>query len=97
MPKGYWIARITVNDPSRYPDYVALAKPAYERFGAKLLVRGGQYIEAEGTARPRNVVIEFPTYQAAIDCYNSAEYIEARAIRQAISEGEILIVEGFEG
>ena len=97
MAKGYWIARITVNDPTRYPEYVAIAGPAYGRFGAKLLVRGGQFIDAEGTARPRNVVIEFPTYQAAIDCYNSVEYTAACAIRQSIADGELIIIEGFDG
>lgn len=97
MPKGYWIARLTVNDATRYPEYVALAAPAYGRFGAKLLVRGGPYQEVEGTARPRNVVIEFPTYQAAIDCYNSPEYTAARAIRQSIADGEIIVIEGYEG
>jgi uncharacterized protein (DUF1330 family) len=97
MPKGYWIARITVNDPSRYPDYVAMAAPAYARFGSKLIVRGGTFEEVEGKARPRNVVVEFPTYQAALDCYNSPEYTAARKIRQAIADGEFIIIEGYEG
>ena len=92
--KGYWVARITVHQPERYPDYVKTASPAYQRFGAKFLVRGGAFEVTEGDARPRNVVIEFPTYQAALDCYNSPEYTEARTIRQAISEGELLIVRG---
>ena len=96
MPKGYWIARIMVNDPSRYPEYVAMAAPAYQRFGAKLLVRGGAFEAVEGISRPRNVVVEFPTYQAAIDCYNSPEYTAARAIRQAITDGEFIIIEGYE-
>jgi uncharacterized protein (DUF1330 family) len=95
MPKGYWIARLTVNDAARYPEYVALAGPAYGRFGAKLLVRGGAFQEAEGNARPRNVVIEFPTYQDAVDCYNSPEYTAARAIRQSIADGELIIIEGY--
>ena len=96
MPKGYWIARLTVNDALRYPEYVATASPAYARFGAKLLVRGGVFQETEGVARARNVVIEFPTYQAAIDCYNSPEYTAARAIRQSIADGELIIIEGYE-
>ncbi|MCU0831126.1 MAG: DUF1330 domain-containing protein [Rhizobiaceae bacterium] len=97
MPKGYWIARITVREPERYPEYVATAAPAYQRHGAKLIVRGGQFTATEGEARPRNVVVEFPSYQAALDCYNSPEYTAARAIRQAISDGEFLIVEGHDG
>jgi uncharacterized protein (DUF1330 family) len=97
MAKGYWIARITVREPERYPEYVKIASPAYQRFGAKFIVRGGQITAVEGEARPRNVVIEFPTYQAALDCYNSPEYKAASLIRQEISEGELVIVEGFEG
>lgn len=96
MPKGYWIARLTVNDAARYPEYVATAAPAYARFGAKLIVRAGKFDAVEGVARPRNVVVEFPTYQAAIDCYNSPEYTAARAIRQAIADGEFIIIEGYD-
>ncbi len=94
--KGYWIGSVEVSDPERYKDYIAAATPAYQRFGAKFLIRGGQFIAAEGPARSRNVVIEFPSYQHAQDCYNSPEYTEARAIRQAVSEGQILIIEGSE-
>jgi uncharacterized protein (DUF1330 family) len=97
MPKGYWIAHITVREPERYPDYVKTATPAYQRYGARFPVRGGQYVAVEGDARPRHVVIEFPTYQDALDCYNSPEYTAAAAIRRAISDGEIVIVEGFDG
>jgi uncharacterized protein (DUF1330 family) len=96
MSKGYWIARLTVNDATRYPEYVAMAAPAYARFGAKLIVRGGTFKEVEGKARPRNVVVEFPTYQAALDCYNSPEYTAARAIRQSIADGEFIIIEGYD-
>ncbi len=94
--KGYWVGSVEVHDGERYKDYVATATPAYQRFGAKFLVRGGQYIGAEGNSRSRNVVIEFPSYQHAQDCYNSPEYVEARAIRQQVSEGQIIIIEGHE-
>jgi uncharacterized protein (DUF1330 family) len=97
MPKGYWIARITVHKPERYPDYVKVATPAYQRHGATFPVRGGAFVSVEGESRPRNVVIEFPTYQDAVDCYNSPEYQAAKAIRQEIADGELIIIEGFEG
>ena len=94
--KGYWIGSVEVSNLERYKDYVATATPAYERFGAKFLVRGGEFIPAEGASRSRNVVIEFPSYKHAQDCYNSPEYVEARAIRQEVSEGQIIIIEGYE-
>jgi len=96
MAKGYWIARVDVNDADRYPDYVSTAKPAFERYGAKFLVRGGATTSLEGTNRARNVVIEFPSVQHALDCYNSDEYQEAVKIRQAVADSELIIVEGNE-
>ena len=68
MPKGYWIARVDVTDTEKYKAYVAAnAQPLHE-FGARFLVRGGPYENPEGGSRARNVVIEFPSYQAALDC-----------------------------
>ncbi len=94
MPKGYWIARIDIRDAERYKDYVAAAKPAFEKYGAVFLARGGAYTRLEGTARARNVVIEFPSLQAAVDCYNSPEYQVAAKIRQQVADGDMLVVEG---
>lgn len=97
MKKGYWIARINVRDPERYKDYLKIAQPAYQEFGANFLVRGGAYDAKEGEARERNVVVEFPSVEAAHACYNSAAYSEARAIRQQVAEGELIIIEGHDG
>jgi len=51
----------------------------------------------EGSTRARNVVIEFPSYQAALDCYRSAEYAKAMAARTGASEADIVIIEGYDG
>jgi uncharacterized protein (DUF1330 family) len=96
MAKGYWIAHVDVRDPERYKDYVATAKPAFERYGARFLARGGRSETFEGRGRGRNVVIEFPSYQAAKDCYNSPEYQAAKAIRTTVADAEMLIVEGLD-
>ena len=58
MPKGYWIARVDVHTPERYGEYIAAAKPAFERYEANFIARGGVFVELEGPARARNVVIE---------------------------------------
>jgi len=95
VSKGYWIARVDVRDPDNYPQYVETAKPAFEKFGANFLARGGKTNAIEGPGRARNVVIEFPSFQHAVDCYNSPEYQEAVKIRQKVADGEIVIVEGL--
>jgi uncharacterized protein (DUF1330 family) len=94
MPKGYWIARIDVKDPETYKSYITNATPAYQKYGAKFLVRGGQCEAVEGPSRGRNVVIEFDSYDQAIACYRSPEYQAAAEFRRKASLGEILVVEG---
>jgi len=94
MSKGYWIARIDVRDPEGYKGYVAASKIAFEKYGAKMLARGGQHEILEGQGWPRNVVIEFESLQAAHDCYHSPEYQAAKAIREKYAEGALVLVEG---
>ncbi len=95
MPKGYWIARVDVRDAERYKDYVAGAKIAFDKYGAKFLARGGTAEKAEGAGRARNVVIEFASLQTASDCFHSPEYQAAAAIRRQVADGEIVLVEGI--
>jgi uncharacterized protein (DUF1330 family) len=94
MPKGYWIGHVDVLNPGNYPDYMKAAQPAYEKYGATFIVRGGRFDAVEGKARSRHVIVEFESYDRAVACYNSPEYREAAKIRRANAEGEILIVEG---
>lgn len=96
MPKGYWIGHVDVKDAERYPEYLKAAQPAYEKYGARFIVRGGKYDGVEGNARERHVVVEFESYDQAVACYRSPEYQAAAKIRRENSEGEILIVEGVE-
>ncbi len=94
MPKGYWIGHVDVTNAENYPGYLKAARWAYEKYGAKFVIRGGKYEVMEGAARDRHVVIEFESYEKAFACYNSPEYAAARKIRQANSDGDMLIVEG---
>lgn len=97
MPKGYWVARIDVADLDKYKLYIAANAKPFAEFGAKFLVRSGRFEAPEGTSRSRNVVIEFPTYQAALDCYRSPAYQDAMKLRLPVSTGDLLIVEGYDG
>lgn len=95
MAKGYWIAHVHVTDPEEYKKYVEGARPAFEAHGARFLARGGQNSELEGAmGRERHVLIEFPSYQAALDCYNSDTYRAARGFRTDAGVATIIVVEG---
>jgi uncharacterized protein (DUF1330 family) len=94
MTKAYWIVRVSVKDPELYPQYLAAARPAFEAFGAKFIVRGGAFEVMEGQARERNVVVEFKDRATALACYRSAEYEKAKAIRQSCADADFIIVDG---
>lgn len=95
MAKGYWIAQVDVRDAERYKDYIETATPAFARYGANFLARGGAVTQLEGKGRARNVVIEFPSMQHALDCYNSDEYQQAVKIRQEVADAQLMIMDGI--
>ena len=96
-PKGYWIARVDVNNDEGYKPY-ALANPAiFKKFGGRFITRGGKSEGVEGTSRSRNVVIEFPDYDSAMACYNSPEYQANIKVRLPHSQAELIIIEGYDG
>ena len=97
MAKGYWIARVDVADPEKYKAYVAANAGPLKKYGARFLVRGGQSENPEGSSRTRNVVVEFPSYQAALECYRSPEYREAIKLRVHVSTIDLIIIEGYDG
>ena len=94
MPKGYWIAQVTITDPQPYQRYAEAAGHVFTKHGAVILARGGKAQQLEGEGRPRNVVIEFPSLEAAIACYHSAEYQAAKLHRQHAGEASVVLVEG---
>ena len=97
MAKGYWIARVDVHNPDGYKPYVEQNGAVFKKYGAKFLVRGGQFENPEGSSRSRNVVLEFKDYATALACYNSPEYQHAITLRTPHSVGDILIIEGYDG
>lgn len=94
MKKGYWMAMVDVADPEMYKAYIAANAAAFEKYGAKFLVRGGRHADPEGPTGDRLVIIEFESYETAIACYNSPEYQDALKIRRDHSSARFAIVEG---
>jgi len=97
MAKGYWIALVDVTDPEGYKAYVAANAVPFRKYGARFVVRGGRAERPEGTLRQRIVVIEFPSYDAALACYRSPEYAIPKALRQGRALIDLAIVDGYEG
>jgi uncharacterized protein (DUF1330 family) len=97
MAKGYWIVRVDITDPEQYKKYIAANAKPLARHGARFLVRGAPFENVEGNSRARNAVIEFPSYQAARDCWHSPDYQEAIRLRAPASTADLIIIEGYEG
>jgi uncharacterized protein (DUF1330 family) len=96
MPKGYWIAHVTVTDPDRYKDYVALNGKAFAKYGGRFLIRGGTSETIRGlSGHTRHVVIEFDSYEQAKACYASPEYKAAEKVRDEGAKVDLVIVEGY--
>ncbi len=92
MP-ALWIAHVTVTDAEAYGKYAELAGPAIAKHGGRFLARGGRFVQLEGKERPRNVVAEFPSVEAAEACYHSDEYQAALNHARGASERELMIIE----
>jgi len=97
MAKGYWIGHVEVTDPDRYARYREANAAAFAKYGARFLVRGGAATPVEGGVRgTRHVVIEFPSYRAALDCWASPEDAAAKVERDGAGLADIVIVEGVD-
>jgi uncharacterized protein (DUF1330 family) len=65
------------------------------RYGGKVLARGGHYQVIVGPEYfERYVVIEFPTFEQGVACFESPEYQDASVFRNAGGEVETVIVQG---
>jgi uncharacterized protein (DUF1330 family) len=95
--KGYWIAHVDITDPEGYKAYQAANAKPFGMYGGRFLVRGGRMEVTEGKVRARTVVMEFPSYEAALACYRSPEYQAAKALRQGKGEIDLIINDGYAG
>jgi uncharacterized protein (DUF1330 family) len=97
MP-AYVIVQVKVEDPVRYEAYKKMVPPSLANYGGRFLVRGAKTETLEGAWQPsRLVILEFPSVERAKAWWASPEYAEAKALRQATAQTELLVVEGFSG
>jgi uncharacterized protein (DUF1330 family) len=92
---AYLIVDITVKDEQTYSGYRARVSDQLQRYGGEYLVRGGRVEQLEGDWNPKRVVIvRFESIAAARRWWESDEYAELKAIRQASTDTNMIVVEG---
>jgi len=93
--KGYWVSVYEkIDNLDKLKEYAVNAREAINRYSGKFLVRGGKKIVNEGKDFPRTVVVEFPDFETAKNCYNSTEYQKAHNILKGYAKRNHQIVEG---
>lgn len=93
---AYVVVSVDVHDPVKYDAYRRMVPATIEQYGGRFLVRGAELHEMEGQwPRPRLVIVEFPDVDTAKRWWASPEYAPAKALRQAHSTADLVIVEGF--
>jgi uncharacterized protein (DUF1330 family) len=94
MP-AYIIVQIKVTDPAAYDRYKEMAPPAIAAYGGRYLLRGGSVKTLEGDWNPgRFVILEFPDRESAQSWWDSPEYADAKALRYASADSQMILVEG---
>jgi uncharacterized protein (DUF1330 family) len=94
MPKGYVVVRVEVTDQVKWAEYLAKAKIALDKYEGKPIARGGRVEIIEGSGRPRNTILEFPSFEHAKGYATSPEYAEAKKLRQGAGVLDMIVVEG---
>ena len=96
MSSGYVIAQIKVTNQEKYKEYVEKVTSIVEKFDGEYLIRNGKHQVVEGESNfPRIVLLKFPSYERAIEWYNSKEYEPVKKIRMDNSDGVQIIINGI--
>ena len=94
--KAYWVSLYTkVENQENLKKYSEVATPIIKSFGGIPLVRGGKHETFEGDDFSRTVVCEFPSYEKAIECHNSKEYLAGWDLAKNTTDRHMQVVEGF--
>ena len=96
MKKGYWISLYTkVENQENLKKYSEAVIPIIKSFGGVPLIRGGKYQTYNGEDFIRTVVWEFPSYEKAIQCHDSAEYQAGWSLAKNTTIRHMQVIEGF--
>lgn len=93
----YVVGRLELTDPAWVEDYVPAVQALVESHGGKYLARSPEFdmVESNGPAPNIVVVIEFPSREAAVAFYQSAEYQPWLEARKAGAKTELILIDGL--
>ncbi len=93
---AYVIAQVDITDPERYQDYIKMVPATVAQYGGTFIARGGnaEVLEGDRQLPQRLVIIEFENRERAKAWWASEEYRDAKALRQATSNGTLFLVDG---
>jgi uncharacterized protein (DUF1330 family) len=92
---AYVIGEVEVTDPKIYDDYRKQVLATIEKYGGRFVARGGKAEPLEGGWSPKRIVVlEFPSYERALEWYRSPEYAPLIKLRQKASRAELILVAG---
>jgi uncharacterized protein (DUF1330 family) len=96
MKKGYWVvAYRSISDESALKAYGALAVPAIQSFGGRFLTGSTSQIQAhEAGLQQRTIVVEFDSYEIALEAHKSEAYQKALQALDSGAQRDFRIVEG---
>ena len=96
MKKGYWISLYSkVESQENLKKYSEAVIPIIKSFGGVPLVRGGEHQTYNGEDFIKTVVWEFPSYEKAIECHDSAEYQAGCGLAKDTTVRHMQVIEGF--
>ena len=90
---GMWVVHIDVEDEEKYGEYIKGSTAVAEKHGGVFIARGGRYVQKEGREYPRNVLVRYPTYEAAVEAYESDDYQAIVGLAKEASDRLLTILE----
>ncbi|MGL5012380.1 MAG: DUF1330 domain-containing protein [Paracoccaceae bacterium] len=94
-PKGYWIISVDVMDQARYQTYLEMAVDAIDRLGGDIIIRTSEGVVCAGEPKRRNVIVQFPSYAAAVAASQDVAQKAAMLMYEGIASYDMTVVEGF--
>ena len=93
--KAYLIVTLTIHDDAMFAEYRKQVGDTARPFGGQFLAAGGKATVLDGGwQHSANVIVEFPSPEAAERWYQSAAYQKIIGLRLKSTTGSMVLVDG---